>query len=100
MKQVKGKGLPQFSSVKEEARFWQAHSPLEYRSAFRAERAEPSGQLESVLAVRFDRETVALLRKVARGKGIGATTLLRLWTIERLKEELAPARKGVARRTA
>lgn len=100
MKQVKGKRLPQFSSVREEARFWQAHSPLEYRSEFREERAESSGQLESVLAVRFDRETVALLRKLARGKGIGATTLIRLWTIERLKEELTAARKGGARRTA
>jgi len=100
MKQVRGKGLPQFRSVKEEARFWQAHSPLDYRGAFREERAEPSGQLQALLAVRFDRETVALLRKVARSKGIGATTLLRLWTIERLTEELAPPRKATARRTA
>jgi len=78
----------------------QVHSPLDYRAAFREEPAEPSAQLEALLAVRFDRGTVALLRKVAHAKGIGATTLLRLWTIERLKEELAPARKGVARRTA
>ncbi len=100
MKRVKRKGLPRFASAKEEARFWQVHSPLDYRGTFREELAGPSAQLATVLAVRFDRETARLLRKVARAKGIGATTLLRLWTIERLKEELAPARKGVARRTA
>jgi hypothetical protein len=98
MKQLKGKGLPRFASVKEEARFWQVHSPLDYRGTFREKPAEPSGQLEAVLAVRFDRETVGLLRKVARAKGIGATTLLRLWTIERLKEELAPPQRSMARR--
>ena len=80
--------------------FWQIHSPLDYRGAFREEPAEPSGQLETVVAVRFDRDTVAVLRKVARAKGIGATTMLRLWTIERLKAELAPSRKIMARRTA
>ena len=100
MKQTKRKGLPRFMSVQEEARFWQSHSPLDYRAAFHEERAEASVRLEALLAVRFDRETVALLRKVARAKGIGATTLLRLWTIERLKEEMVPARKGLARRTA
>lgn len=99
MKQRKRKGLPKFASVEEEARFWQVHSPLDHRGAFRREQAEPSGHLETLLAVRFDRETVALLRKVARAKGIGTTTLLRLWTIERLTEELAPARKVTARRT-
>ena len=99
MKRGKPSKLPRFASVAEEARFWRAHSPLNYRGAFRNEPVEASGHLETLLAVRFDRETVALLRRVARAKGIGATTLLRLWTIERLTEELAPARKGTARRT-
>lgn len=98
MNRARGKRLPRFTSVQEEARFWQAHSPLEFRGAFREEPAEPSGRLETLLAVRFDRDTVALLRKVARAKGIGTTTLLRLWTIERLTETLVSARKGTVRR--
>lgn len=97
MKPAKAKAIPRFVSVQEEARFWQAHSPLAYRMAFREESAEPSGNLETLLAVRFDQETVTLLRKVARAKGIGATTLLRLWTIERLAEELAPRPRAAAR---
>jgi hypothetical protein len=98
MKTAKRKVLPRFTSIREEARFWQVHSPLDYRAAFREEPVEPSGRLETLLAVRFDQETVALLRKLARAKGIGVTTLLRLWTIERLTEELAPVRKRTARR--
>jgi hypothetical protein len=99
VKAAKQKGLPRFASVEEEARFWQVHSPLDHRAAFREEPAEPTGRLETLLAVRFDPETVAVLRKLARAKGVGATTLLRLWTIERLTEELAPVRKRAARRT-
>lgn len=98
MKPPKRKTLPRFATLQEEARFWQLHSPLEYRGAFREEPAQPSGPLETLLAVRFDRETAALLREVARSKGIGATTLLRLWTIERLAEEIAPARRQKAHR--
>ena len=99
MKQQRQKRLPRFASTEEEARFWRVHSPLDYRGAFREEPTEPSGRLEALLAIRFDQETLALLRKVARAKGIGATTLLRLWTVERLAEELNRARKERVRRT-
>jgi hypothetical protein len=92
------KRLHRFASIEEEAGFWQTHSPLDYRRAFREEPPEPSRRLETLLAVRFDRETVALLRKLARAKGVGTTTLLRLWTIERLAREIAPVRKAVSRR--
>jgi hypothetical protein len=100
MKATRQKGLPRFASVEEEARFWQVHSPLDYRAAFREGAIEPTGRLDTLLAIRFDPETVAALRKVARAKGIGATTLLRLWTIERLTEELAPIRRRLVRRGA
>ena len=98
MKSAKRRALPRFASVEEEAGFWQVHSPLDYRGAFREVSVEPSGRLEALLAIRFDRTTVALLRRIARAKGIGATTLLRLWTIERLTEELGSTRKVSARR--
>ena len=75
MKRGKPSKLPRFASVAEEARFWQAHSPLDYRGAFRKEPVEASGHLETLLAVRFDRETVALLRRVARAKGIAGWLL-------------------------
>jgi hypothetical protein len=42
-------------------------------------------QLSVTIATRFDRETAVLLREVAHEKGIGATTLIRMWTLDRLK---------------
>jgi hypothetical protein len=42
-------------------------------------------QLNVTIAIRFDRETVDLLRDVAREKGIGVTTLIRMWTLDRLR---------------
>lgn len=99
MKRAKQRKPPRFGSVEEEAKFWQLHSPLEYRGVFREDQVEPSERLDTLLAVRFDRDTAILLRKVARTKGIGATTLLRLWTIERLTEEIAPVRKVSTPRT-
>ncbi len=98
MKRAKQRKPPRFGSLEEEAKFWQLHSPLEYRGVFREEQVEPSERLDTLLAVRFDRDTTALLRKVARAKGIGATTLLRMWTIERLTMEVATARKVSTRR--
>lgn len=95
MKRAKLGKPPRFGSLEEEAKFWQLHSPLEYRGVFREEPVEPSARLDTLLAVRFDRDTTATLRKVARAKGIGATTLLRLWTIERLTEEGSPCPEGI-----
>jgi hypothetical protein len=82
------------------ATYRQSSRPREQCSWNRRTPQPSSGQLETVLAIRFDRDMVAVLRKVARAKGIGATALLRLWTIERLEAELARARKIMAWRTA
>ena len=42
-------------------------------------------QLNVTIATRFDQETASLLRDVARDKGIGVTTLIRMWTLDRLR---------------
>ena len=42
-------------------------------------------QLSVTVATRFDRETADILREVAQEKGIGVTTLIRMWTLDRLK---------------
>ena len=42
-------------------------------------------QLNVTITTRFDRNTASLLREVARGKGIGVTTLIRMWTLDRLR---------------
>ncbi len=42
-------------------------------------------QLDVTIATRFDQETAVVLRAVAREKGIGVTTLIRMWTLDRLR---------------
>ncbi len=39
------------------------------------------------LTIRFDEQAIEELRKLASEKGMGVTTLVRMWTLERLKKE-------------
>ena len=41
--------------------------------------------LTVTIATRFDRDTESILREIAREKGIGITTLIRMWTLDRLR---------------
>jgi hypothetical protein len=52
-------------------------------------------QLSVTIATRFDRETASLLRGIAWGKGIGVTTLIRMWTLDRLKRLNKVSKNGV-----
>ena len=42
-------------------------------------------QLNVTIATRFDQETAEVLREAARERGIGVTTLIRMWTLDRLR---------------
>jgi hypothetical protein len=46
---------------------------------------ERDSQLTVTIATRFDRETAEVLREAARERGIGVTTLIRMWTLDRLR---------------
>ncbi len=39
------------------------------------------------LTIRFDQETVETLKDAASKRGLGATTLVRMWVLERLRQE-------------
>lgn len=50
-------------------------------------RPKPKGtQLSEGITVRFDPTTLATLRHLAQGKGMAPGTLIRMWTLEPLKE--------------
>ena len=70
-----GGGLPQYSSA------------MQYNemNENRAMDEEIKKQLNVTITTRFDRNTTRLLREVAREKGIGVTTLIRMWTLDRLR---------------
>jgi hypothetical protein len=46
---------------------------------------EIDDHLTVTISTRFDRETAEVLRTAARERGIGVTTLIRMWTLDRLR---------------
>lgn len=84
--------LPTFRSEEEEAEFWAAHDLTEFD-----EDLEPADvrcvRPEQVITLRLSRADVEALRRAARRRGIGYTTLARMWLHERLELEA----KGGAR---
>jgi len=76
--------IPEFKNIEEEAKFWDTHSFADYWSEFRPVKVKFAKPLEHVLAVRFDSETLTKLEGKAAKKGIGPTTLVRMWVKERL----------------
>jgi len=96
--------IPKFKTLEEESEFWDTHSILDYW-----DETEPvEGHFvdarppKKLVSIRFDPSLIAAAKRVARTKGIGYQTLLRMWAYEGLARELrrpSPA-KAPKRRTA
>ena len=77
--------IPRFSSREEEAEFWDTHDLADYWQEFKPVRARFAKNLSEGITIRLDPETLAELRKQAHARGIGPTTLVRMWIIEQLQ---------------
>ncbi|MGH2561553.1 MAG: CopG family antitoxin [Thermomicrobiales bacterium] len=82
--------IPEFQSVEEAAEFWGTHSTAEFEDEWEPVDVEVSPNLGHVLSVRLDRSTFRRLSGIARQKGVGASTLARMWVLETLDREDAP----------
>jgi predicted DNA binding CopG/RHH family protein len=74
-----------FQSLDEEAEFWDTHSAVDAIDegtivGFRAARKSDT------MTVRFAPDDIARIREEAIQKGLGPTTLIRMWVLEHLKE--------------
>ena len=78
--------VPEFASREEEAAFWDTHDVTDYLDELKPAEVRFAKNLSAGLTVRFDPETAAALRAIAKEQGIGPTTLMRMWVLERLKE--------------
>lgn len=78
--------IPEFTSIEEEAEFWDTHSTADYEDEFRLVRVRFTKNLSQGITIRLDPETLQMVRCLAREKGIGPTTLIRMWILERLRE--------------
>ncbi|MGI8855582.1 MAG: CopG family antitoxin [Thermomicrobiales bacterium] len=81
------KQIPRFSSLEEMAEFWDTHDSSEYEHEFEPVEFEIAKPLRSIwmLSIRLDKETFDALREIAKPKGLGASTLARMWILEELE---------------
>jgi predicted DNA binding CopG/RHH family protein len=77
--------IPQFATHAEEAAFWDTHDMADYWDELKPVRARFAKNLSEGITVRLDPETLTELRQQAREKGLGPTTLARMWILEQLK---------------
>jgi len=78
--------LPRFSSPREAAAFWDDHSPLDYPEEFQQEDVEVARPLvKRGLTVKLDHDTIEQLTTIAHERGIGPSTLVRMWILEQLR---------------
>jgi hypothetical protein len=85
--------IPEFTSIEEEAKFWDTHSTADYEGEFKPVRVRFGKRLSSGVTIRLDPDTLQNLRAVAQESGIGPTTLIRMWVLERLKQREGSARQ-------
>lgn len=79
--------IPEFGSIEEEAEFWDSHDTTDYEDEFKPVRVRFAKNLSEGITIRVDPQTVAKLRSCAHKKGVGPTTLARMWILERLEGE-------------
>ena len=76
--------IPAFNSIEEEAAFWDTHDFTEESTPVQVTIGQ---ELAQRLTLRLDQEDRQALAKRARAKGIGPSTLARMWLKERLRQE-------------
>jgi len=81
--------IPKFPSYEEEAQWWDRQDITEIEGLELVEEDLFVKPKKQVISVRLDPRLIDLLKKVAREKGIGHTTLVRMWVLEKLKEHQA-----------
>ena len=77
--------IPEFSNYQEEARWWETHNLADYQDEFKTIKVRFAKNLSEGLHIRLDPETLMKLRVEAKEKGIGPTTLVRMWVKEQLR---------------
>jgi hypothetical protein len=79
--------IPAFSNIEEEAEFWDTHDVTELMDQLEPVNVQWVRKSGSPLSVRLDSRDRAELTMIANERGVGPSTLVRMWIKERLKEE-------------
>lgn len=79
--------IPEFKSYEEEARWWETHNLADYQDEFETVKVKFAKNLSEGITIRFDQPTLNKLREIAHEKGLGPTTLARMWIMEQMKQQ-------------
>lgn len=79
--------IPDFADREEEAHWFETHDLADYQDEFHTFEARFAKNLSAGINIRPDPATLAELRREARQKGIGPTTLARMWILEHLQHK-------------
>ena len=80
-------GISAFNFVEEEAEWWDTHDSEDYPDAFTPVEVIIGGELLERLTLRLDEADREALNRYARKKGVGPSTLARMWIKEHLAQE-------------
>jgi predicted DNA binding CopG/RHH family protein len=80
--------LPKFATVQDEADFWDTHDSTEFLGATEpvAETFVDARPTKQQISLRLEPAVIEQLKKVARTKGVGYQTMIRMWVMERLEQ--------------
>ena len=85
-KKIKSR-IPKFKSLEEEAKFWDTHSITDFEDE--TEDVEIVWEVEKprdeTLVLRVQKNFKDRLKQTARKKGLNASTLARMWLMEKLQ---------------
>lgn len=93
----KPKTIPAFDNIEEEARFWDSHDTADFESSFDPVEVEFRRPLSEGITIRLSQETLSQLRSRANQKGLGPTTLARMWILDELRREEVHSGRRVRR---
>jgi hypothetical protein len=80
------KHVPEFSDLQEAAEFWDEHSPLDFPDHFEdVDIGDNRPSRKKGITVRLEQHTIDELTSIARERGIGPSTLARMWILEHLR---------------
>jgi hypothetical protein len=82
--------IPAFQSLEEEAAFWDTHDITDFAEESTPVQLIVGQELAERLTLRLDQADRQKLARHARAKGIGPSTLARMWLKERLRQEVEP----------
>ncbi len=76
--------IPPFASHEEEAQYWETHDFSEVWETAHPTTIHRERVFTRSITIRFDETTLTRLRQTAQDRGVGPTTLVRMWIKERL----------------